>query len=150
MNEKQQRSTCGQRHLGKAAPAKAIGHPRPGSRVRDPWDTGGRGLEGHRTDPARAPASLRPNATVCLGLFVYLIAVLSVSQGTEIQVPVTERPAPSLTEPGPAQAALEATVTGLGDLGTKHCKGHESATNTGETGGVRAKSWAGGQLPERL
>lgn len=40
MNEKQQRSTCGQRHLGKATPAEAIGHPRPGSGVRDPWDTG--------------------------------------------------------------------------------------------------------------
>lgn len=40
MNEKQQRSTRGQRHLGKAAPAEAISHPRPGSAVRDPWDTG--------------------------------------------------------------------------------------------------------------
>lgn len=76
------------------------------------------------------------NTTVCLGLFMHFIAVLSVSQGTEVQVPVTEKPAPPLADPGPAQAALEAAVTGLRDLGARHCKGHESGPDTGETGGV--------------
>lgn len=67
---------------------------------------------------------------------MHFIAVLSVSQGTEVQVPVTEKPAPPLADPGPARAALEAAVTGLRDLGAGHCKDHESGPDTGETGGV--------------